>query len=417
MWEQAQLFPTADRPYTVSELTAQIRARLEREPFHDLWVEGELSNLSRPSSGHIYFTLKDAGAQLAGVMWRTQAQRLRSLPRDGERVRVHGRLGVYEAGGKYQLYADHLEAAGIGALSAEFERLKARLGAEGLFAPERKRPLPPFPRRIGVVTSPTTAALRDVLTVLRRRYPLAEVVLSPTPVQGDAAPPQIAAALAALNAREDVDVLLLVRGGGSLEDLWAFNDERVARAVANSRIPVVSGVGHETDFSLADFAADLRAPTPTAAAELATPDRAELRAQLWQRAATLERATQGQLQARQARLERVGQGLDHLSPARQLQENRQRLDSSMLRLETALAHRRELAARKLEGMRDRLEALNPERVLQRGYAIVRERKTGRVLSSTGRVYAARWLTLQLQDGQVPVVVEGIEEEHRTRGMA
>jgi len=220
MWNQMDMFSTSVRSYTVSEITARIRSLLEGEPvLQDLWIEGEISNFSRASSGHIYLTLKDEGAQLGAVIWRSQAQMLSYLPKSGDQVLAHGRVSLYEQGGRYQLYIDVLQPAGLGSLYQEFERLKARLEAEGLFDPTRKRPLPPHPQRIGVLTSPTAAAFRDVLNVLRRRYPLAEVLLSPSTVQGDAAPPQIVAALEALNAREDVDVILVVRGGGSLEDL------------------------------------------------------------------------------------------------------------------------------------------------------------------------------------------------------
>jgi Exodeoxyribonuclease VII large subunit (EC 3.1.11.6) len=269
----------------------------------DVWVEGEVSNFRQVASGHCYFTLKDAGAELRCVMWRDRARGMRALPNNGDSVLAHGRVGVYEQRGDLQLYVDALEPLGLGWLYQEYERLKARLEAEGLFAAERKRPLPRFPRRIGVVTSPDAAALRDILNILSRRYPLAEVVLAPTLVQGEEAPPQIIAALRALNAREDIDVILLARGGGSLEELWAFNDERVARAVAASRIPVVCGVGHETDFSLADFAADRRAPTPSAAAELATPDRAELAQQVRTLRARLVRALEADLARRRGRVQ------------------------------------------------------------------------------------------------------------------
>ncbi|RLC60253.1 MAG: exodeoxyribonuclease VII large subunit, partial [Chloroflexota bacterium] len=315
MFEQLSLFggSTFSEPYTVSQLTGYIRRLIEDDPeLSDVWVEGEVSNFSRASSGHCYFTLKDAGSQIGCVMWRSVAKVQDYLPVGGDLVLAHGRVGVYEAGGRYQLYVDQLRPAGVGDLYRQFELLKARLEAEGLFAPERKRPLPRFPRRIGVVTSPSAAALRDILNVLGRRYPLAEVLLAPTPVQGDDAPPQIVAAIEALNGRDDVDIIIVARGGGSLEELWAFNDERVARAVAASRIPVICGVGHETDFSLADFAADVRAPTPSAAAELVAPDRAELRAQVAGLAAALVTALQGVVEERRWRLAEQTRALKHL---------------------------------------------------------------------------------------------------------
>jgi exodeoxyribonuclease VII large subunit len=294
--EQLPLFqPPA---WTVSDLTRYLRELLENDfNLQDLWVEGEVSNISRPSSGHLYFTLKDAGASLRCVMWRNAVLRQAYLPGDGEAVEVHGAIGVYEAGGIYQLYADLLRPAGEGALFQEFLRLKARLEAEGLFDPARKRPLPAWPATIGIVTSPTGAALRDMLDTTRRRFPLARVVLAPTPVQGDEAPAGIVSALERLNRLVGPALILLARGGGSIEDLWAFNDERVVRAVVASQAPVITGVGHETDFTLADFAADLRAPTPTAAAELATPDQAELRLDL---AAARSRLESAQLADRRA---------------------------------------------------------------------------------------------------------------------
>ncbi len=264
------LFDASPR-WTVSNLTRHLRQLLEGDPdLQGIWVEGEISNLSRPASGHIYFTLKDPSAALRCVMWKTEAARLRVSLQDGMAVEVHGSLGIYEVAGQYQLYADILRPVGEGALFQEFLRLKALLEAEGLFDPARKRAIPPSPRRIGIVTSSTGAALRDMLNTLRRRMPLAEVVLAATPVQGEEAPLKLVAALRSLNRVVKPEVILLARGGGSIEDLWAFNDERVVRAIIESEAPVITGVGHETDFTLADFAADLRAPTPTAAAELAT---------------------------------------------------------------------------------------------------------------------------------------------------
>ena len=265
---QPSLFVT--QQWTVSKLTFYIRKLLEEnEVLQDVWVQGEISNLSRPASGHIYFTLKDSNAALKCVMWKTSAVRLRMGLQDGMEVEVHGRIGVYEVSGQYQLYADQIRPLGEGALYQEFLRLKAMLEAEGLFAPERKRPIPLLPKKIGIVTSRTGAALHDMLHTLGRRLPIVEVLVAPSAVQGIEAPPAIVSALDSL-ILQSPDVILLARGGGSIEDLWAFNDERVVRAVANSPIPIICGVGHETDFTLSDFAADLRAPTPTAAAELAT---------------------------------------------------------------------------------------------------------------------------------------------------
>ncbi len=407
MWQQQGLFSEQERRmYTVSQVTARIRALLENEPvFRDLWVTGEVSNFSQASSGHVYLTLKDAGSQLGCVIWRSQARALTYLPRSGDGVVVHGRIGVYEQGGRYQLYIDTIQPAGKGTLFQELERLKARLKAEGLFEEARKRPLPLYPQRIGVVTSPTAAAFSDVLNVLRRRYPLAEVLLSPTTVQGEAAPPGIVAALAALNARDDVDVILVVRGGGSLEDLWAFNDEAVARAVAASRLPVVSGVGHETDFTLTDFAADRRAPTPSAAAEVVSPDIEELRVWVSQQRVRLSRAWTAKLDAARARVTEMKRTLQYLSPAVRLANNRQRVDDLTARVDAALAHRLEVSQQRLAGLQARLEALNPHAVLERGYAIVRERELDRVVVSIAQVRPGTRLAVQVQDGAFDARVE------------
>ncbi len=398
-WEQLGLFSQPERPYTVSEITAHIRHLFAQEPtFRDLWVEGEVSNFTRASSGHIYFTLKDAGAQLNCVIWRSAARRIPHLPNSGDQIVAHGHIGLYAQGGRYQLYVDALRPAGRGSLHDQFERLKARLAAEGLFDAARKRPLPPFPRRIGVVTSPVAAALRDVLHILRRRYPLAEVLLSPTPVQGDEAPPQIVAALEALNARDDIDVILLVRGGGSLEDLWAFNDERVARAVAASRIPVVSGVGHETDFTLSDFAADVRAPTPSAAAEIATPNAADLRDTIHQHRLRLDRAFAEQIRRRRRQVATLQQALRHLSPDMRLANARQQVDDLLHRAEKTVTHRLTLARQRLRALTARLNALDPYAVLRRGYTIVRHRQTGEALTSVHQATPGTAVTIRWWDG-------------------
>jgi len=402
MFEQLSLFggSTFSEPYTVSQLTGYIRRLIEDDPeLSDVWVEGEVSNFSRASSGHCYFTLKDAGSQIGCVMWRSVAKVQDYLPVGGDLVLAHGRVGVYEAGGRYQLYVDQLRPAGVGDLYRQFELLKARLEAEGLFAPERKRPLPRFPRRIGVVTSPSAAALRDILNVLGRRYPLAEVLLAPTPVQGDDAPPQIVAAIEALNGRDDVDIIIVARGGGSLEELWAFNDERVARAVAASRIPVICGVGHETDFSLADFAADVRAPTPSAAAELVAPDRAELRAQVKGLAAALMGALQGAIEERRWRLAEQTRALKHLSPAVQLAQARQRVDDLLGRAEAAVRHSLTLRRERLGGLTGRLAGVSPLGTLERGYAIVRHRGTGAVVRSVAQVASGDALGIRVTDGE------------------
>ncbi len=372
----------------------------------DVWVQGEVSNFSRPASGHLYFTLKDSGAALRCVMWRNEARQLRLALQDGLAVEAHGAVSIYEAGGQYQLYVDQVRAVGEGALYQEFLRLKALLEAEGLFEAERKRPLPALPRRIGIVTSPTGAALRDMLNVLRRRLPLVEVVLAPAPVQGAEAPAALRQALVDLNRLAQPDVILLGRGGGSIEDLWAFNDEDLVRAVAASQAPVISGVGHETDFTLVDFAADLRAPTPTAAAELATPtSRADLAAGLAGLASRLGMALSAQTAAGRRQVETLEARLRFSSPLRRLQSDRQQLDESARRAQSALLHRLELSRERLYGSEQRLLALNPLSVLERGFAVVTRAADGSLVRRAAQVQEGEALRVRLADGEFGVEVK------------
>ncbi len=385
---------------TVSELTRYLRQLFESdEILRDVWVQGEISNLARPSSGHIYFTLKDSTSALRCVIWKSAAMRMRGVGLDnGLAVEAHGYISLYERDGSYQLYVDTLRPSGEGRLLQEFLRLKARLEEEGLFAPERKRPIPPQPGVIGIVTSPTGAALQDMLNTLRHRYPLAEVVLAPSAVQGDDAPLEVVAALKALNRLVHPDVILLGRGGGSLEDLWAFNDERVVRAIIASQAPVITGVGHETDFTLADFAADLRAPTPTGAAVLATPDKADLRASLVSLANRLEAEFEAIFADRQARLEDMQRRLLRASPLWQIQNGRQRLDDLSTRGGLALAHRLQLQRAQLAGLHSRLLSLNPLAVLERGFAVV-SRPDGSLVRSVAQVKAGDEIRVQVADGK------------------
>jgi len=360
--DRASAAPARD-VYSVTRLNREVRVLLERG-LGVLWVEGELSNLSQPASGHWYFTLKDRDAQLRCAMFRLKNSLLGFTPRAGTQVLVRGRLSVYEARGEYQLIVEHMEEAGIGALRRQFERLKAQLAAEGLFAPERKRALPRFPRRIGVITSPSGAALRDILHILARRYPPAQVLIYPAAVQGAAAVPALVAALQVASARAECDVLILARGGGSLEDLWAYNDERVARAIHACRVPVVSGVGHEIDFTIADFVADVRAPTPSGAAELVVPDgRAWLEA-VTRTAQRLLAAMRRELRAGGARLEAVGRRLQLAHPGVRLQQQMQRLDDLGQRLGGAarggLHHERHRLAELIE----RLVRHSPDHVVR-----------------------------------------------------
>ncbi len=388
--------------FTVSKLTFHIRKLLEEdEVLQDVWVQGEISNLSRPASGHVYFTLKDANASLKCVMWKTSAARLSLSLRDGMEVEVHGKIGVYEPQGQYQLYADQIRPVGEGALFQEFLRLKSMLEAEGLFDSERKRPIPEFPKRIGIVTSATGAALRDMLNTLRRRLPLVEVILAPSPVQGIEAPPALVKAIQSLN-RQKPDVIIVARGGGSIEDLWAFNDERVVRAVAASDVPVISGIGHETDFTLCDFAADLRAPTPTAAAELATPVTIlDLQIELQNYQSRLASLTLNLVAGKKATLSSLTAELRYLSPARRIQSESQRVDELSRRMLSSLIHRIQLQSAHLKGMTRRLEALSPLAVLARGYAVVTRKEDGRVVS---RVEDARdAMKVRVSDGEFEVI--------------
>jgi len=384
---------------TVSELTRYVRQLFEAdEILRDVWVQGEISNLARPSSGHVYFTLKDATSALRCVIWKSAAMRMRVGLDNGLAVVAHGYISLYERDGTYQLYIDALRPSGEGRLLQEFLRLKVRLEEEGLFAPERKRPIPVQPRVIGIVTSPTGAALQDMLNTLRHRYPLAEVVLAPSAVQGDDAPLEVVAAIRALNRQVHPDVILLARGGGSLEDLWAFNDERVVRAIIASQAPVITGVGHETDFTLADFAADLRAPTPTGAAVLATPDKADLRAGLVSLANRLEAEFEAVFEDRQARLDEMERRLRRASPLWQIQNGRQRLDDLSTRSQLALAHRLQLQRAHVAGLHNRLLALNPLAVLERGFAVI-SRPDGSLVRSISQVKPGDEIQVQVADGK------------------
>lgn len=405
---QPSLF--ASVTWTVSRLTQHIRTLLETDvTLQDVWVQGEISNLGRPASGHIYFTLKDANASLRSVMWKGDARRLTLPLQDGMEIEAHGRIGVYEPAGQYQFYADIIRPVGEGALYQEFLRLKAKLEAEGLFDAERKRPVPELPCKIGIVTSATGAALRDMLNTLRRRLPLVEVILSPSPVQGDEAPPKLVAALETLNQQKP-DVILLARGGGSIEDLWAFNDERVVRVVAASDVPVISGVGHETDFTLCDFAADLRAPTPTAAAELATPITiTDLSAYLQGMSSRLVTSTLNLLTAHQARLNALAAGLRFASPLRRIQTDRQRLDDFARRGLAALRHRLTLDESRLKGFERRLESLNPLAVLGRGYAIVTRQDDGKLVSQVSQAKSGDEIQVRVSDGEFNAVVSKEKE--------
>jgi exodeoxyribonuclease VII large subunit len=401
---QPSLFPPT--AWSVADVNRYMRDLLESDHnLSDLWVQGEVSNFSRPRSGHLYFTLKDERAALRCVMWRNSAQRQNYLPTDGEMVEVHGSISVYEVAGQYQLYADTIQPLGEGALFQEFLRLKAKLEAEGLFDEQRKRPIPPWPRRVGIVTSPTGAALRDMLDTLKRRYPLVEVILAPSAVQGREAPSGIVAGLQDLNRAAAPDVILLARGGGSIEDLWAFNDEGVARAIAASDAPVITGVGHQTDFTIADFVADVRAPTPTAAAELATPNRDDLHLDLAESAQRLVLAVQAILADQRWQIHELGNRIQQLSPLARVQRDRQRLDEYVYRKASLINHRLSIQRAGLKSAQQRLLDLNPQTILGRGYAIVTQ-EDGKKVRSVEQVKNGERLNVHLSDGEFGVDVKG-----------
>ena len=349
--------------YSVTRLTREVRALLDRG-LGVIWLEGELSNFSQPASGHWYFSLKDKDAQLRCAMFRMKNALVGFTPKPGAQLLVRGRISVYEARGEYQLIVEHLEEAGLGALKREFERLKARLAAEGLFALERKRRLPRFPRRIGVITSPTGAALRDILHVLQRRFPPAQVLIYPTAVQGPAAVPALVRALELASARAECDVLILARGGGSLEDLWAFNDEQLARAIHGCALPIVCGVGHEVDFTIADFVADARAPTPSAAAELVVPDRLACLEALGRSAQRLAGGMRRELRRLGARLENTERRLRLAHPGVRLSQQVQRLDELALRLSGGMHGRLHRQHARLADVRARLARCSPRHTVR-----------------------------------------------------
>lgn len=449
---QSALFAERDI-YTVSRLNREARALLERG-LPPLWLEAEISNLARPSSGHWYFSLKDDQAQIRCAMFRQRNLLSRCNPCDGLRVLVRGRISLYEPRGDYQLIVDHIEEAGEGELRRQFELLKARLQKEGLFAEERKRALPALPSRIGVITSPTGAALRDILHILARRFPCIPVLIYPVPVQGNGAPEQIAAAIRLASQRAECDVLILARGGGSLEDLWAFNDERVARALAGCAIPTVTGIGHEVDFTIADFVADRRAPTPSGAAEIVAPDCGELGEKFALMRRRLAGGLRRLLSARlntyrwlQGRLTQCHPGLRLAHQAQRLDDfeqrlklaARRRLESSAMRLERQRIHLRRLSPRtrmreavhRMVSLRGRLRtamreqlaiaggradvaaralnAVSPLATLERGYAIVTRVGDGKLVRSSRDVATGDTIEARLHRGRVRARVEEKDE--------
>jgi exodeoxyribonuclease VII large subunit len=446
---------------TVSEVTERIKIVLE-DTFFDLWVEGELSNLRTPSSGHAYLTLKDEHSQVRAVLFKMQRRYLRFEPKDGMSVIARGRISLYEPRGEYQLVIDYMEPKGVGALQMAFEQLKARLVEAGLFSPARKRALPALPRRIGIVTSPTGAVIRDMLQILRRRFANLQVCIYPVRVQGDGAAEEIAQGIEALNRYPGIDVLIVARGGGSLEDLWAFNEERVARAIYQSDIPVISAVGHEVDYTIADFVADVRAPTPSAAAEMVIRAKAEVQGEVQGLAERLQRAMRYRLEAlhsrlvacqqrrvlmdpgaplrtMEQRLDELGIRLErgmraslrlthdavvryesaimHLSPAMMVRFSRERLLACDRRLSAAERARMRREREELERLTATLQALSPLAVLARGYSICRTGAERQVIREASAVAPGTQIDITLWHGQLQCTVDAVTTGEDGHGRA
>lgn len=359
-----------DKIYTITQLTKELKELLEGS-FSKIWVEGEISNYLKHSSGHRYFTLKDQGAQIKCVLWRWQGNSLYFEPQDGIKVKAFGQITIYEKSGQYQLVVSSLQPAGIGDLELAFQQLKKKLAAEGLFEQAHKQPIPRFPERIGVITSPTGAAIRDILNITKRRAPHIEIFLWPVAVQGEGAAAQLARAIRGFNKHKLVDLLIVGRGGGSLEDLWAFNEEEVARAIYESELPVISAVGHEIDFSISDFVADLRAPTPSAAAEMAVPDTIQLLERIDELQQSLVNEIESYLIESNRRLEEIGSRYGLKRPMEIITQRAQRRDELNRLIGLHIAHRMESLSTKSHAMFEKLEMVSPRGILKRGYAYVR----------------------------------------------
>lgn len=394
--------PPEKRIHTVTEITRLIKQSLENS-FPRVWIQGEISNCKRHTSGHWYFTLKDENAQIQAVMWKSRAESLLFLPEDGKKVQARGAITVYPPRGAYQIDVIQLLPVGVGELQMAFEQLKRKLAAEGLFDANRKRPLPRFPGRVGIVTSPSGAALHDIRSVLERRAPSLEVIVAAVRVQGDGAADEIAAAITDMNRARAADVLIVGRGGGSLEDLWAFNEEVVARAIAASRIPVISAVGHEVDFSIADFVADLRAPTPSAAAEMVIPDRADLVDIVNTFRYTMTQRMQDRIRALRDGVNRLLRSYSFNRPKDLVLQFSQRVDELEKSLTLAATHRFDTAHQRHTSLFQQLEALSPKNVMLRGYAIVRRRND--VITKAGELRPGDLTEIQFSDGAVPARIE------------
>ncbi len=397
---------------TVSELTERVKKLLEAR-FFSVTVAGEISNLRRPASGHLYFTLKDAGSSLPAVCFREDARRLKVDVEDGQEVIARGRITVYRPRGSYQLVVAEMELKGAGSLQLALEKLKARLAAEGLFDPQRKKQLPPLPSRVGVVTSPSGAAIRDILQVIDRRFGAIGVVINPVPVQGEGAAAEIARAVEEFNRWNNVEVIIVGRGGGSAEDLGPFNEEAVARAIAASRIPVISAVGHETDWTLADLAADLRAPTPSAAAELVIAEKRELLLNLGRLSRRLDLALDYLFGALRGRVERALRSATLHDPRRLLWQSRQQLDELASRLDRLIENRLRFARQKVQSLDRRLESVNPDAVLARGYSFTRRIKDGKIVTASAMLEIGDEVRVRLREGEFDADVRRIS--HSTGG--
>ncbi len=394
--------------FTVSEITHEIKILLETN-FEYILVEGEISNFKRHSSGHLYFSLKDKDAQIPCVMWRGRNQMVRFSPEDGMKVIAHGRISLYEKRGAYQLDIFKIQPAGIGELQFALEQLKKKLQEEGLFEEEHKKPIPLFPARIGIITSPTGAAIQDLVTVLNRRSPGTEIILYPVKVQGDDAAKEIAHAVEQFNEYGQVDVLIVGRGGGSFEDLWAFNEEVVARAIFNSKIPVISAVGHEIDYSISDFVADLRAPTPSAAAELAVPARTELLAKIRYLLQKMVSTIHSDISFNQEKLKNLMHSYGFRRPIDMIRQYQQRLDELNRSMETTQKHRLRLFKEKTDSLTQKLNALNPEAILKRGYSICYREQDHQIVRNASQLAENEKINVKFNVGEISGTVDKINK--------
>ncbi len=401
--------------FTVTQLTSYLKGLVESDPIlRQVWVQGEISNFTLHSSGHMYFTVKDDQARLRCVMFRTENRRLKFQPADGLAVIVGGRIGIYPKNGEYQLYVEQMEPAGVGSLYLAYEELKKRLAGEGLFDPDCKKAIPGFPRKIGIITSPTGAAVRDIIRIVRRRCPVVDLLVIPAQVQGEAAPRSLCEALRLAGSVPGLDLLIIGRGGGSIEELWTFNDEEVVRAVASCPLPVISAVGHETDFTITDLAADLRAPTPSGAAEMAVPELRELRRRLLLMEERLRSAALQMLERKRNLLEFMEKHPVLREPHRWLDERRQRVDEIWDGLVRTVQSRLEKARAALERNLAALDALSPLATLRRGYSICRKKVDGRIVREAGEVSPGEKVRVLLSRGELVCTVEEAEKGEKTR---